>query len=51
MTKDPYFRLLECGVRPDCAARTIDFYMNFKDRDALERHIARLENTMEVSDR
>lgn len=51
MAKDPYFRLLEAGIRPDCAAHTIDYYLNFRDADALERYISKLENKRVVSDR
>lgn len=51
MAKDPYFRLLEVGIRPDCAAQTIDYYLNFRSAEELEAYIAAMENRREVSDR
>ena len=51
MSNDPYFRLLDLGVRPDCAADTIDYYMNFRSAQDLEAYITELENRREVSDR
>ena len=51
MSQDPYFRLLEVGIRPDCAAHTIDYYLNFRSADELEEYVSALENSREVSDR
>ena len=51
MAKDPYFRLLEAGIRPDCAADTVDYYLNFRSSEELEAYISELENRREVSDR
>ena len=51
MSQDPYFRLLEAGIRPDCAAQTIDYYLNFRSADELEKYISGIENHREVSDR
>ena len=51
MAKDPYFRLLEAGIRPDCAAQTIDYYLNFHTAADLEAYISEIENRREVSDR
>lgn len=51
MSNDPYFRLLNIGIRPDCAVETIDYYLNFRDEAALEEYISGLENRLEVSDR
>lgn len=51
MAKDPYFRLLEVGIRPDCAVETIDYYLNFRTAEELEEYISGIENRREVSDR
>lgn len=51
MSQDPYFRLLEAGIRPDCAAQTIDYYLNFRSAEELETYISGIENRREVSDR
>lgn len=51
MSQDPYFRLLEAGIRPDCAAQTIDYYLNFRSAEELEKYISSIENRREVSDR
>lgn len=51
MAKDFYFRLLEAGIRPDCAADTVDYYLKFRSADELEEYISGLENRREVSDR
>lgn len=51
MSNDPYFRLLAAGIRPDCAADTIDYYMNFRSAKELDEYITELENRREVSNR
>ncbi len=51
MSQDPYSRLLRVGIRPDCAAETVDYYLKFRSADALEEYLSSLENRLEVSDR
>lgn len=51
MTNDPYWRLLNAGIRPDCAADTIIYYRTHKTEEELEAYVSGLENRLEVSDR
>lgn len=48
---DPYLELIELGIRPDCAADTVDFYKNRDDMNGLEQYINHLKCRVEVSDR
>lgn len=51
MTNDPYWRLINLGIRPDCAADTIIYYRTHKTEEDLEAYVSGLENRQEVSDR
>ena len=46
-----YLRLIAAGIRPDCAADTIDYFNRHKTPEELESYVQELENRREVSDR
>ena len=46
-----YWRMLAAGIRPDCAADTIDYFNRHKTPEELEAYVQELENHREVSDR
>jgi hypothetical protein len=46
-----YFRLIAAGIRPDCAAETVEEYQRRNDPDGLERYINDIECRTEASDR
>lgn len=48
---DPYWRLLCAGIRPDCAAETVDYFNANKTPEELEAYVQEIENRREVSDR
>lgn len=50
MTDDPYSRLLNAGIRCDCAAEIVAYYRTHKTESELETYIRNFENR-EVSDR
>ena len=51
MKNDPYWRLLNMGIRPDCAADTIIYYRTHRTEQELEDYVRSVENRREVSDR
>ena len=46
-----YWRMLAAGIRPDCAADTIDYFNRHKTPEELEAYVQELENRRVVSDR
>ena len=46
-----YWRMLAAGIRPDCAADTIDYFNRHKTPEELEAYVQELETRREVSDR
>lgn len=48
---DPYWRLINLGIRPDCAADTVIYYKTHRTEEDLEAYVRSLEQRREVSDR
>lgn len=46
-----YWRLINAGIRPDCAEATVAYYTNYRTIEELDAYVRSVEDRREVSDR